>query len=361
MTPSPLCEITARLNAVRAGLQREHLDALIIESRPNTLYLSGFDGTASLLLITRRNAWLLVDFRYAERARREVQGLRVQFAKKPLNEALGALVKRVRAQSVGFEGSLSFDSVAAMRTALKPARLRRCAALKDIRAVKSAYEARQLRRAQAAAEKVFDGLLGELRPGMTERDVHRRILERIEDAGLEGPSFDPIVASGPNSSMPHARSGSRRLRRRDIITIDMGVRRAGYCSDMTRSVFFGPPTAEQRSIYDIVLAAQESGLAAIRAGARARDVDAAARKFIARHGHGKDFGHGLGHGVGVEIHEPPTLNARSQDVLKEGACVTVEPGIYLAGRFGVRIEDTVIVRPDGCENLVHVPKSPLIL
>ena len=350
-------------------MARAGLDGMIVENRPNTFYLSGFTGTASLILITARTTHFLTDFRYIERARRDIHGYRVVKAGNPASKTLAQLIVKRRLKTVGFEGTLSYDSLAEWRKQLRearpkrqrPVRLRRAAVVNDARAVKLPYEVSLLRKAQRAAESVFDCLLGDIEPGMTERDVRRRLLELIEDAQLDGPSFAPIIASGPNSAMPHAQPSHRRIARRDIVTIDMGVMREGYCSDMTRTVFFGAPTREMREVYGVVLEAQERALAAVRAGAAAKAVDAAARSFIRARKYGKAFGHGTGHGVGVEVHEAPTLNARSKAVLADGHCVTIEPGIYLEGRFGVRIEDTVIVREGGAENLMKASKSLVIL
>jgi Xaa-Pro aminopeptidase len=354
-------EFKDRVHGVRARLAEAGLDAMVVVDRANTRYLSGFTGTASQILITGRGAYFITDSRYIERARRDIHGFKVIGLKKPGEDALQQVASRLNLRKVGFEGSVPFETLKGLRKSLSPARLQMSKVLKDCRIVKSDFELELMRQAQRAAEKILDRLLGEVCPGMTERHVRNRILQLIEEANLEGPSFAPIIASGTNSSMPHAEFTDRKIARRDILTIDMGVIREGYCSDMTRTVFFGQPSSEMRKVYETVLEAQRRGLEAVRAGARAKKVDAAARDFIDKQGYGKSFGHGLGHGVGIDIHEAPTLNQRSKDVLREGMIVTVEPGIYLEGRFGVRIEDTVIVRPDGCENLMRFAKDLTVI
>lgn len=359
-TPPP-DEIKRRLRRVREEIKRRGLDAMLVGSRPNTRYLSGFRGTDSLILVTARQAYFLADFRYLERARLDVRGFKIRRVDVSYNESLEETLSKQRVETIGFEGALPYDAVTAYRRAARPARLRRCDALDKARETKTPFEQRQLALAQRAAEKVWDRLLGEIAPGMTERETRRLLLALIDDARLEGPSFDPIVASGPNSSQPHATAGDRRIRRRDIVTIDFGVVREGYCSDMTRTIFFGRPSAREIEVHDVVLEAQLRALAAIEPGVKARKVDQAARDFIESRGFGQAFGHGTGHGVGVEIHEPPALSKRSKATLREGMCVTVEPGVYLEGRFGVRIEDTVIVGPDGAQNLTRTTKAPVAL
>ena len=351
-------EVKARLSKARRAMKDAGLDGVVIQDRANTLYLSGFTGTASTILVTRRRASFFTDSRYIERAERDIGTLRVHG---PDGPDLAATATKQKLSKVAFEGTLSYSALGGLRKQLRPARLVHRDVVQDVRLHKSPVEQGLLRKAQREAEKVFDRLLGEIGPGWTERQVRDRLLALIAERKLDGPSFQPIVASGPNSSMPHAEFTDRRIRTRDILTIDMGVRRQGYCSDMTRTVFFGKPKPRMRDVYETVLEAQERALADLSAGALAKDVDAQARGYIAERGYGDYFGHGLGHGLGIEVHEAPYLSAKSKVRLEEGMTVTVEPGIYLPGKFGVRIEDSAIVGRNGATNLMRTPKGLTIL
>jgi len=349
-----------RLAAVRRRMRDKGLAALLVLDAANIRYLTGFNGEGVQAFVTSRSAWLLAVHRAIERAAEEAVAFEVIDHK----ERPGFVTKWARrrtGRTIGVEGSISYSAFVARRKALRPTRLKPCDAVRQSRAVKSPGEIACLRRAQREAEAIFDAFLGDLRPGMSEREAHHRLVElTYANPALDGPSFDPIVAAGPSAWSPHSRYTDRKLRRRDAVMIDMGVRYRGYCSDMTRTVFLGEPTQAMREVYAIVLEAQERAIAAIRAGVAGRDVDAAARDLIKERGHGEAFAHGLGHGVGYEVHEPPGLTG-SKAPLEEGMVVTVEPGIYLQGRFGVRIEDTVAVTADGCENLTKAPKGITIV
>ena len=361
MASIPPQEIKARLKDLRSRMKAAGLDAYIVESRPNTAYLSGFTGTSSLIFVTARSAWFLTDFRYIEVARREIPELKVVLAKETLSSALGELVAGLSIQTAGFEGTLSYHAFTALRKAVRPVRLKVSAILDTCRRFKSALEIQKLQNAQRQAEKIFEYVLEQVQPGVTELELRHAIVHSIDHLGLDGPSFEPIIASGANSSHPHHHPGKRKLTKNDVITIDMGVIFDGYCSDMTRTVFLGKPTRKMVEIYHLVLEAQERGIAAVRDGVKARAVDKAVRDTIDEAGYGEYFGHGTGHGVGLEIHEDPYANTRTRDTLSTGMSLTIEPGIYLPGKFGVRIEDTVIVQPDGALNLMSTPKEMVVL
>lgn len=349
-------EALRRLRAVREQMKREKLAALLVLDAANIRYLTGFNGEGVQAFVTSRSAWLLAAHRAVERATEQAVAFEV-IDHKQRPRFVGKWAKRRKGRTVGVEGSIAHNAFLGRRKSLRPARLKPCDVVRQCRAVKSPGEIACLRRAQREAEAILEAFLGDLRPGMSEREAHHRLVElTYANARLDGPSFDPIVAAGPSAWSPHSRYTDRKLRRRDAVIIDMGVRYRGYCSDMTRTVFLGEPTRAMREIYAIVLEAQERAIAAIRAGVPCRDVDAAARDLIEERGHGDAFAHGLGHGIGLEVHEPPGLSGGKQP-LREGMVVTVEPGIYLQGRFGVRIEDTVVVTADGCDNLTQAPKG----
>lgn len=356
-------ECARRMTRFRAAAARRGLDATLVLTEVNRRYLTGFRSSNGLLVVPRESeALFLTDFRYLEMARHAIAVARVVLQGKPA-EQLGGLAKRQAWRRVGYEGSLTTLQLQSLREAM-PSVAEWVETESDVvalRACKSPAEQQILRRAVALGDEVFHRTLEEVRPGMTEWDVRRVLRGWVDRLDAEGESFDCIVAAGSAGSQPHATVTQRVLRHGQPLLIDMGIVLGGYCSDMTRTVFLGQPSDPMRRIYDIVLEAQLRGIAVVRAGATCGDVDKAARAFIAKKGHGKHFGHNLGHGVGIQIHESPRLRPGSDEVLRPGMIVTVEPGIYLPGVGGVRIEDMVIVRRDGCEILTKTPKELLVL
>jgi len=352
-----------RLAAVREQMAAERLDALLVCDAVNLRWLSGYVGEGVVGLLTRRWAGLLATFRNVQRARRQATGWDV-IDLKARPKALPNELRRRRVEALGVEASTPHAAFAQRRKALRPVRLRPSDAVRRCRAVKTPEEIDLLRRAQRRAEAVFERVLGEIRPGMTEHELHNRIIQLIlDEPDLDGPAFPPICASGPSAWATHSYYTRRRLRANDCLILDLGVRYRGWCSDMTRTVFLGRPTRAMREVYAVVLEAQQRAIEAIRPGVRGAAVHAAAHEVLVAHGYGESMGHGLGHGIGMEVHEHPAggLGAGSKAPLREGMVLTVEPGIYLPGRFGVRIEDTVVVTPTGCEDLTRADRSIVIL
>ena len=230
-----------------------------------------------------------------------------------------------------------------------------------LRGQKDAQELERLEQAQRIAEKALTQILMELRPDVTEKEIAARLQYLMLHFGAEKMSFDPIVASGPNGSMPHAVPTDRKIREGEFVTMDFGCVYGGYCSDMTRTVCVGQPTEEMRQVYDVVLSAQLAGIAAARAGAAGAKIDGAARHVIEQAGYGEFFGHSFGHGVGVEIHESPNASPANDKPMAAGSVISAEPGIYLPERFGVRIEDVIVLTEDGCRNITKAPKELLCL
>jgi len=344
---------------VREQMTKGRLAALLVLDAANIRYLTGFAGEGAQAFVTRRSAWLLAAHRAVERASRQTVAFDV-VDHKERPHFLSKWAKGRNGHVIGVEGSVSHGAFQGRRKSLRPARLKACDVVRQCRAVKSPGEIACLRKAQRAAEAIFEQFLRELRPGMTEREAHHRLLQLIyANARLDGPAFDPIVAAGASAWAPHSRYTDRKLRRRDCTIIDMGVRYRGYCSDMTRTVFLGEPTRRMRDVYAAVLEAQQRAIDAIRAGALGKDIDALARDAIRDRGL-EPFPHGLGHGIGLEVHEPPGLSGGKQP-LREGVVVTVEPGVYLQGAFSVRIEDMVLVTPTGCTNLTRAPKELTVI
>ncbi|NDY42107.1 aminopeptidase P family protein [Dissulfurirhabdus thermomarina] len=352
-----------RLSRFRSVIRARGLDGFLVTSPENRRYLSGFragdpalDESAGWLLVLPGEQLLFTDGRYEVQARSEAPGWHVVVARRGLARALGRYLGRGGVRRLAFEPDfLTVAGHEAVRRALPGAEL---VALADVlprfRAVKDPVEAAAVRRALEAAEAVFEEVAAGIRPGVTEREVAWRILEGLHRRA-EGPSFPPIVASGPNGALPHAEPGDRPLREGEPVVIDMGARLGGYCSDMTRTVFLGRPDPEFARIYGVVRRAQLAAQGVIRAGLPAREADAAARRVIREAGYGERFVHALGHGVGLAVHEAPGLSPRNRRRLQAGMVVTVEPGIYLPGRGGVRLENMVLVTAGGAEVLGRQP------
>jgi Xaa-Pro aminopeptidase len=351
----------ARLQRVVERLQAEGLDALLVcysakaERLPNVFYLSGFTGSTAMLLIGREHRWFLTDFRYHEQMAQEVREaweLVDSTGKKLVEEILPVLAEAAALKRVGFA---SEHVSHAMHSRLADADGIEFVAtegwIEDLRLVKDEQEIESLRSAVRLGERIMTEVWGVIAPGVTEADLAAEIHYRALKHGATSCSFAPIVASGENASKPHAGFTTQKLTPGAPLTIDMGVVLAGYCSDMTRTVFYRDCPAEWRQIYETVRSAKDLGFAEVRPGVTGKAVDAAAREHVYRAGFEGRFEHGFGHGVGIEVHEAPALARTADAELRSGMVVTNEPGIYLPGRGGVRIEDMVVVSEDGAENL----------
>lgn len=337
------------------------LDAALITSDVNRRYFTGMKSSAGIVLITRERSYLLIDFRYYERACKETVGYEVVLLKK-LDEQLIELVKKHNIKKIGIESAtLTVYELASYRNKLAPIEVVGSNAVSDIisamRIIKSPEELNKVMAAQSIAERAFEHILSFVAAGKTEREVALEIDYFMLREGAEAISFDTIAVSGKKSSLPHGVPDDKLLEIGDFLTLDFGAVVDGYHSDMTRTIAIGQTTEEMRRVYETVLVAQESALAAAKAGITGKELDSAARDIIANAGFGENFGHGLGHGVGLEIHEAPNASPKGETILKSGMVVTVEPGIYLAGKFGVRIEDMVVIKDDGATNLTSCQKN----
>lgn len=338
------------------------LDAMLITGEAGEFYAVGFHGEG-VVLISEEESWYFTDSRYIEAAREQVEIARVDMPKqRSYRDTVEELIRERGWKTVGFEESCM--TVAAhtrwresLSAELKPA----SALLGGLRASKDAEELEAMTAAQLVAEKALADTLDRLKPGMTEKEVAAYLEYRMLCHGAEKKSFDTIVASGPNSSRPHAVPCERRIQYGDFVTIDFGCVVGGYCSDTTRTVAVGEPTEEMRRVYDIVLRAQLAGIAAAQAGKTGREIDGAARKVIGDEGYGEFFGHSFGHSLGIEIHEDPNLSPSNSEPMPAGAVVSAEPGIYLPGKFGVRIEDVLILEENGCRNITKYPKELIVI
>ena len=354
-----------RLLKIREKLAQKDLDGVLICDAKNQRYATGFAFTDGAVLITRERAFLFTDSRYIEAAEKTVSAdveLRLFGAGKRLSELIKAELKSCGVRTLGAEELslphgqyLNYEKLLGLE--LMPCQ----SIFNELRASKDEQEQAHMRTAQAIAEKALDDVLRIIRPGVTERDIAAEITYRLLKHGGEGNSFDPIAVSGANSSMPHGVPSDKPVENGDFVTMDFGCVKNGYCSDMTRTVAVGYASDEMKSVYDVVLRAQLEGIKTARAGVSGAAIDGAARKVISDAGFGEYFGHSFGHSLGLEIHEAPSASPSSEAPMPAGAVISAEPGIYLPGKFGVRIEDVLILREDGCENITHANKELIIL
>ena len=362
MRDSPLpppAELKARLARFRERLALKRLSGFLITDPANVRYLSGFSGEDSALLITGNRRLLLTDFRYLEEAKVDVRGWRIVLKPNDLMKKAGVCARRLRVRRLGVEAEhLTLAQAKALRKAAGGVRLApRAGFAAEQRVCKSAWEVERIRRAVRIQERCFQEVCRGLRPGVSEREVAAELRRRMVRAGAEDQAFECIVKFGAGSSLPHGRAGGRRLRRNDLVLVDWGAKVSGYHSDLTRTFFMGRIGSRMRKVHEIVREAQARAKARVGPGVSYKEVDGAAREYITRAGYGPWFGHSTGHGLGLRIHEAPGLSGRQKGVLKPGMVVTVEPGIYLPGVGGVRIEDDLLVTAGGALELSRLPRG----
>ncbi len=349
-----------RRQRLAARLPDLGVDAFLVTNLTNVRYLTGYTGSNGQVVVSEAGSVFFTDGRYTEQSRREVPDLRRVIYSDGFREDLVAECKDLGISRIAFEeANVSYKTFGELSAVLDvtPA----ADEVGRLRWVKDEAELSLIAGAQRITDRAFEAVLPKVREGMSERELALLLERTMEDLGAEGLAFETIAAFGENAAEPHHSPTDRDLKRGDIVKLDFGARYEGYHSDMTRTVAFGEPPAKMREVYDLVRRAQEAGIAAVRAGSSGREADAAARSVIDDAGYGEEFGHGLGHGVGLEIHEGPSLRKTSEDTLPEGAVVTVEPGVYLPGVGGVRIEDMVTVGADGCRSLARSTKELLVL
>ncbi|MFN8535826.1 MAG: aminopeptidase P family protein [Dehalococcoidia bacterium] len=351
-----------RVERLRARLVPQDITALLVSNDQNRRYLSGFAGSAGFLLITRERALLLTDFRYTEQATEQAPEFEVRKLTKGITRELEQFVNEFGLSKLWFESaSLSYHQWDQLSAAAKDCGLGLVPStdlVEPIRMVKDAQELATIERAVGIADETVEAVSHWIEPGMTESRVAWEIERRMREAGAEGMAFEVIVGSGARGALPHAHPTEKQIAAGEPIVLDLGCIVDGYRSDLTRTVCIGDPEPAYLEIYDIVLRAQLAAETQIRPGMTGGDADKIARDLIAEAGYGAQFGHSLGHGIGLETHEGPFLRATGEDVLQPGMVFSVEPGIYLPGRFGVRIEDLVVVEADGVRVLSKAPKVP---
>lgn len=341
-----------RRAALLAAMGREGLGALLVSHQPNVRYLSGFTGSAGMLLVRPEGTTLLTDFRYASQAPAEAHGVEVHVERASLWERLGRVLAQAPVESLGIEGAVLPVRDAERVSGLTRARVVPTSDLVErLRAVKSPEEVAAVRAAAELAQGALAEVLPTVAPGQTELEVAAALESALRRRGSEWHPFPTIVASGPRAALPHARSSGRTIVRGDLLLLDFGAQVDGYCADLTRTVVVGRADDRQRMVYDLVGEAQQRARTHVRAGMTGKEADALARDVIAARGFGDAFGHSLGHGLGLEVHEAPRLSQTSDAPLPLHAVVTVEPGVYLPGWGGVRLEDDVYLGPGGPELL----------
>ena len=354
----------SNIEKIRSKLSEKDLDAVIIENEKNQRYAAGFPFTDGAVIVSREGAWLITDSRYIEAASSFAEGVSVLMydREKPLKAFISELISSAGVKRLGVEEkSLSYGKYLRLKELLSCELIPAQYIFSDLRASKSEEEIGYMKEAQAISEAALDEVLGIIRPGMTESEIAAELVYRMLRHGSEGNSFDPIVVTGAKTSMPHGVPSDNVVKAGDFLTMDFGCIRHGYCSDMTRTVAVGHASDEMRRVYSIVLEAQLAGIAASRAGVPGCEIDAAARKVITDAGYGGCFGHGYGHSLGLDIHEAPNANPMGTVPMPVGAVVSAEPGIYLPGRFGVRIEDVVVMKEGGCEVITKALKELIVL
>jgi Xaa-Pro aminopeptidase len=358
---------SARKRKVAAAIKRTGAQALLVTSLPDVRYLTGFTGSNAALIVQGSRITFFTDGRYTTQAAAEVDGAKIVIAEHPVTAAACKFALDEGVTTCAFDtATTTIATLEAMQVAL-PAKLRKrwfvptAGLIAGLRTIKDEDEQDKMRAAAALGCRLFDQVLEYVVPGATEMEVAMALEYMARLEGAERMSFDSIIIGGERSALPHGHASTAKLPRRGFVVMDFGVVLEGYCSDMTRTVHLGPVRRGEREAYEAVLEAQEAGVRAVRAGAISTDVDEAARSILRNAGLADYFTHSLGHGVGIQIHEAPTLAKKREGVepttLKAGMIVTIEPGVYLPGKFGIRIEDTVLVTPDGCEILTPSTKA----
>lgn len=351
-----------KLAKLRELLKEQEMDALLVTNPYNRRYMTGFTGTAGLALVSSNDAVFITDFRYTEQAEKEIEGFRIVQHTATIIEEVAAQAKNMGLQTIGFEkDDLTFGLYelynAQVKATLKPV----SGLVEKLRMVKTEDELVILRKAAKIADDAFTHICTFIKPGVTELEVSNELEFAMRKQGATSSSFSIIVASGLRGALPHGVATDKVIESGDLVTLDFGALYEGYISDITRTVAVGEPSDKLKEIYEVTRAAQELAVEKIKPGMTGIEADAIARDYITSKGYGEAFGHSTGHGIGLEVHEGPGLSFRSETVLIPNMAVTVEPGIYLPGIGGVRIEDDIVMTEDGNVRLTHSPKELLIL
>ena len=346
------------------SLLGEKADGLLLTSRYSRYYGAEFDIAEGVAIVSAKGCRYFTDSRYIESAQNGIKDFEVIMTDRqnPFSKLINEAIADFGLASLGYEENyLTVAELMVYEDKLNAKLVPMNAEISGFRKVKEEWELAHMRKAQEITDKAFTEMCTRIKPGLTEKQLQAELIYCLLKNGADGLAFDPIVVSGPKTSMPHGVAGDRVVQEGEFVTMDFGALCQGYCADMTRTVAVGYATEEMEKVYNTVLQAQLAGIAATRAGKTGREVDGAARKVIEDAGYGPYFGHSYGHGLGLEVHEAPGCAPGSETVMEPGVVCSAEPGIYLPGKFGVRIEDVVIFTADGCENITHSPKNLIIV
>jgi Xaa-Pro aminopeptidase len=350
-----------RINKLRRVMLKNDLPTLIVTSRPNIYYLSGFTGSNATLFITEKENFLLTDFRYLEQAEKEAPAFKILKADREVGKKISELSSSLTRIGIE-EEEVSWAQYKKWEKEFAGVRLVEASKLLgQLREIKDREEIEIIRQAVEITDRAFKQILNRIKLGVEEREISLELEFFLRREGASAASFEYIVASGFRGALPHGVASEKKIKNGELLTMDFGAKYQGYCSDLTRTVSIGKPTLKQKEVYNLVLEAQLAALEAIKPGLKGKEIDRVARDIISKAGYGEYFGHGLGHSVGLEIHESPFLNTREEKVLEPGMIVTVEPGIYIPGWGGVRIEDMVLVTNSGAEVLTQASKEFIII
>jgi len=355
--------LNSRLAAVHDIMAGRGVEAVLFLDIKNIRYLTGFSGSDAALLVSENQTVLLVDGRYTTQARKQTRRIRV-FEYREKAAGIAQIASGLRVKVLGFEAAaITYEFYAILLKKLKNIKFRAVTDdhLGSLRSIKTRSEIAFIKRAVQISTRALEAVLPLVKPGVRESDIALELHHRIRQEGAEALSFEAIVASGENAALPHAKPGSRRLRKGDLVVIDFGAVCGGYHSDETCTFGIGRLNRSQKQAYETVKEAHDRALDAIRAGVACREIDGIARRCIEKRGYGKYFSHATGHGIGLDVHEAPRLSTVSNGTLQDGMVVTVEPGIYIPGRWGIRLEDSVLVKKEGYEVLTRIPKDLRIL
>ncbi|WP_210618858.1 M24 family metallopeptidase [Mammaliicoccus lentus] len=346
---------------LRKVMEQKGLDAIVVLSPYNRRYLSGFTGTSGSLLITQDTKQLITDFRYIQQANSQAEGFEIINQNGPMINKINELIQRGNYKNVGVEADLiTYNEYQALNTdEVQLSSIE--GVIETIRMIKDDFEIKQIQKAADIVDETYEHILKWVKPGMTENEVNNEMEMFMRSKGATCSSFDTIVASGHRGALPHGVASNKVIEEGDMITLDFGALYEGYVSDITRTFAVGEPKEEMKKIYNIVLESQLAALEQIKPGMTGKEADSIARDIISSYGYGEQFGHSLGHGIGLEVHEGPALSQKSDIVLEENMCITLEPGIYVEGLGGVRIEDDVLVTKNGLQRFTKSTKDLIIL
>ncbi|WP_141431692.1 Xaa-Pro peptidase family protein [Bacillus sp. 03113] len=351
-----------KIDQLRSAFKDLDIDGILITSPYNRRYVSNFTGSAGILLISGEKALFITDFRYVEQAAKQCEGFDIVQHKGAITEEIAKQITALGIKRLGFEQDfVTFSTFSAYKNAFNCELVPVSGVVEKLRLIKTDLEIKILKEAANIADAAFTHILDYIRPGRLESEVSNELEFFMRKLGATSSSFDTIVASGYRSALPHGVASDKTIEIGDFVTLDYGAYYNGYCSDITRTVAVGEPEAKLKEIYQVVLDAQLKGMAGIKPGLKGKDADALTRDYITEQGYGEYFGHSTGHGIGLEIHEGPTLSLKSDLILEPGMIVTVEPGIYIPGLGGVRIEDDTIITQEGNEALTHSTKELIVL